>query len=222
LKRISIPLSIETLLALPLVMLRDNRKPIPQYKPEKGFYIKKFKRGQEKDWADLEYSVGEFKSKKEALGLFFKEFGTNIELLCQRCFFLYNKDREIIGTVMGWEDSDFFSTLTGRMHWLCIRPDYQNRGLAKPLITAALNEISKHREIVYLTTLPVNFPAIRLYLDFGFFPFVANHNYQKLFDLTSQLHFHPYVTEITRNAISNTKRIFGREYQMSDILKLIL
>ena len=182
-KRISISLSRKILLAMPLVMLRDSRNYIPQHEPGEGFYIKKFKEGQEKDWADLEYSIGEFNSKDKALKHFHKEFGAKLELFSQRCFFLYNKKKEIIGTVTGWEDYDFFHTLTGRIHWLGIRPDHQNKGLARPLITAALNEMLKHRKIIYLVTLPVNFPAIKLYLDFGFFPFMANKNYQRLFDI---------------------------------------
>jgi RimJ/RimL family protein N-acetyltransferase len=143
-------------------------------------------------------------------------------MFSQRCFFLYNEKEEIIGTVTGWEDSDFFRTPTGRMHWLCVRPDYQNRGLAKPLITAALNEISRHRRIIYLTTRPVNFPAIKLYLDFGFFPFMPNKNYHRLFDIISGVHFHPDLAGIARKTFRITKKVFGKEYQIKDVLNLIL
>jgi len=221
-KRINISLDRKILLALPLVMLRSGKEYIPQYELRDGFYIKKFEKGQEKDWADLEYSVGEFGSKEEALRHFFKEFGSRTDLFCQRCFFLYNRRGEVVGTATAWEDSDFFHTLTGRMHWLSIRPDYQGRGLARPLITAVLNEIIKHRDIIYLTTLPVNFPAIKLYLDFGFFPFMANKNYHRLFDIISRLFFHHDAAEIAAKAFRITKGVFGKEYTMKDILKLVL
>ena len=62
-KRISISLSRKILLAMPLVMLRDNRNYIPQYEPVEGFYIKRFKEGQEKDWADLSFVGGSPKIK---------------------------------------------------------------------------------------------------------------------------------------------------------------
>jgi ribosomal protein S18 acetylase RimI-like enzyme len=220
-KKKELKLDKKIALNMPFVMLRLNSQEIPQYLPEKDLHIERFRKGQEVKWAELEYSVGEFDSREHALKHFNNEFGNKLGLFSQRCFFLYEKNK-IIGTVTAWEDSDFFATLTGRLHWLSISPDHQNRGLAKLLISAALNELTKKHKITYLTTLSINFPAIKIYLDFGFYPFIPNENYNRLLNLISELHFHPNIQEIAGRSFDFTRKIFNENYEMKDILKLVL
>ena len=59
----------------------------------------------------------------------------------------------------------------GRVHWVAIRPEFQGRGLAKPLISASLRIIEQlGHDKVYLSTATPRLPAINLYLSQGFLP----------------------------------------------------
>ena len=82
---------------MPFIMIRSSNTPVPQYNTSEGFSIRKFKNGQESVWAELKFLAGEFDSKDEALKHFYKEFGTDLEIFKDRCFFIYNND-EAIGT----------------------------------------------------------------------------------------------------------------------------
>lgn len=60
----------------------------------------------------------------------------------------------------------------GRLHWLAIHPDWQGRGLAKPLISAALTLLAQHHDSAYLMTQIERQAAIHLYQKFGFEPVI--------------------------------------------------
>ena len=102
----------------------------------------------------------------------FKEyFGADEIKLGRRQFYICNKKGKAIATATSWYNDDYHGTQTGRVHWVAVHPDYQGRGLAKPLLS---NVLSRLKELghtrCYLRTLHVRTPAIRLYLSYGFRP----------------------------------------------------
>ena len=59
----------------------------------------------------------------------------------------------------------------GRIHWVAIVPEFQGRGLAKPLLTAVMNRmVELGHQRARLATATQRLPAINLYLKFGFLP----------------------------------------------------
>ena len=85
-----------------LKMFRDNLENIPQFDLPEGYSIRKFREGDEIEWAKIETAAEEFKTVEDALKRFDKEFGSNIEEMKHRCLFIENEDWEAIGTTSAW------------------------------------------------------------------------------------------------------------------------
>ena len=112
------------------------------------------------------------KYNKVTPDLFQEEFGTDTRVLCDRQCFLYDGDDNAIGTASAWFDDQESQSL-GRVHWVAIIPQYQGRGLAKPLLAVVCNRLKSlgHRK-TFLTTQTCRVPAINLYAKFGFAPVI--------------------------------------------------
>lgn len=156
-----------------LKMLRNNLDNIPQFDLPYGYAIRMFKEGDELNWAKIETAAEEFQSIDEALERFDREFGINIEEMKFRCLFIENEKGEAVGTTTAWfGDLDSNRQQLGRIHFVAIKPAYQGKKLSKPLLSAALNKmVELGHEQVYLTTQTTSYPAINMYLNYGFVPY---------------------------------------------------
>ena len=102
----------------------------------------------------------------------FKEyFGADEVKLGRRQFYVCNKKGKAIATATSWYNNDYHGEQIGRIHWVAVHPEYQGKGLSKPLLSNALERLKElgHQKC-YLRTLHVRTPAIRLYLSYGFRP----------------------------------------------------
>ena len=80
----------------------------------------------------------------------------------------------MIGTATAWYDS-FLEQNYGRIHWVAITQKFQNKGLAKPLLSFIMNRfIELNHNKVFLRTINIRHNAIGLYLYFGFKPVIRN------------------------------------------------
>src|SRR5207248_4802613 len=96
-------------------------------------------------------------------------------LLVERQCYLLNAFGQAIGTGTAWFNDNFEGKSFGRVHWLAILPEFQGRGLGKPLLTAICSRLRDlGHERAYLTTSTQRIPAIRLYLRFGFVPLIRD------------------------------------------------
>jgi len=94
-------------------------------------------------------------------------------LLAGRQCYLLEAPGKPIGTGAAWFKESFEGARFGRIHWVAILPEFQGRGLAKPLMTMLcrrLRDLGHDRG--YLTTAAERLPAIKLYLRFGFVPLI--------------------------------------------------
>lgn len=164
-----------------LKMFRNNLENFPQFELPEGYTIRMFRQGDEHNWAKVETAAGEFKDTDEALKRFNKEFGTNIEEMKYRCLFIENKSGEVIGTTTAWFGHlEGIGGKLGRIHFVAIKPEYQGKKLSKPLLSTALNKmIELGHEQVYLTTQTTSYPAINMYLNYGFEPYDTDGQDQK-------------------------------------------
>lgn len=158
-----------------LAMIRDNMQDIPQYSLPEGFKIRLFEEGDEQYWANIETRVDEFKDEKAALDRFREEFGNDIDEMTERCLFIEDAQGEVIATTTAWygqlEGSD---EVLGRIHWVGVVPEYQGRKLSKPLLSAAINILAENHSKVYLTSQTTSYPAINMYLNYGFKPLMIH------------------------------------------------
>lgn len=155
---------------LRLKMVRNDLADIPNYSLPEGFTFRLFEKGDENIWARIETSVGEFESEEAALERFRTEFGNHLEEMAERCLFIENDLGEAIATITAWY-GDLRGKVEGRIHWVGVLPAYQGRGLAKPLLSEAMNRLAQHHDSAYLTSQTTSYQAINLYLNYGFEPY---------------------------------------------------
>ncbi len=159
---------------IPVIMLIDDLTEIPVYNLPEGFQAKTYRNGDECEWARIEHSVGEFKGRDEALKHFNIEFGPFLSEFQERCLFIETDNGEKIATATAWYNEDFLGKRYGRLHWVAVIPEYQGKKLGKSLVHLTMERMKRYHDCVYLTTQTTSQPAVSLYLDFGFVPFVED------------------------------------------------
>jgi GNAT superfamily N-acetyltransferase len=115
--------------------------------------------------------------------------------MSERSFFLVAPDGSDVGTITAWYDLSvrkFPGQAVGRIHWVCIVPLHQRKGLCRPMMTAAMNRLkSLGHEIAVLGTQTPRLAAIKVYLDFGFLPDLDDDEARRAWRLVKQELPHP-------------------------------
>ncbi|MHC4887490.1 MAG: GNAT family N-acetyltransferase [Planctomycetota bacterium] len=150
-------------------MERDGLEDLPTFLCPDGFSIRFFEPGDEEAWVALYRLADRYNTITP--DLFRREFAGDTANLVRRMQFLLSPKDEVVGTSTAWYDDIDGYTDRGRIHWVAIHPDWQGRGLSKPLLSANLAVLRDlgHRSAYLMTSTP-RIPAITLYLNFGFRP----------------------------------------------------
>jgi len=153
-------------------MVRDNLDDLPSYPVPQGYSIRNFRRGEGHIWAEVETSAGCFKSFDDAMHRFKAEFEEPWDEMESRCFFIvHDESGRVVGSAMAWFDETFAPGENyGRVHWVSIVPEFQGKGLAKPLMSAVLHRMAESHSRAVLGTQTFRKAAVWLYLDLGFMP----------------------------------------------------
>ncbi len=132
-----------------------------------GFSIVSYQDGYEKEWAKLEYAIGDFGSVQEAEDYFTEAYLQNPEKFSD-ILFLQNRHQEIVGSCIAWQDMRGESRVSS-LHWLVVQEQYQGIGLGRVLSAAVMNIFAGRNAFpVYIHTQPWSWKAILLYLSLGF------------------------------------------------------
>ncbi|MBA3945801.1 MAG: GNAT family N-acetyltransferase [Herpetosiphonaceae bacterium] len=95
--------------------------------------------------------------------------------LAARVMFLVDPLGADIGTITAWNNDHFNDCDIGQIHWVAIIPAAQGRGLAKPMLSAACDVLRTHGYAeACLETNTARIPALNLYPQFGFEPYVRD------------------------------------------------
>jgi ribosomal protein S18 acetylase RimI-like enzyme len=145
-----------------VTMIRRSLDGIPQHPLPAGFSIRWWWPGDRETWVRI-HDLAE-KLVPATAEVYDKQFGGNTHELSRRQAFLLDSSGREIGTATAWFDGKL-----GRVHWVAIVPEFQGRGLSKPLLTIVCSRL---RELgyaqVYLTTDARRAAALALYRSFGF------------------------------------------------------
>jgi len=152
-------------------MFCPHMRDIPQFTFPAGFGIRAMKPGEGPVWTDVQRDAEHWLEIPDAL--FDEQFGSDPAAQPLRCFFIVNERNAAVGTISAWYDNDIRGLPYGRIHWVCLRPNYRGQGLIKPAMTHAMNVMAQWHERAYLGTSTARVPAIKVYLDFGFLPDMA-------------------------------------------------
>jgi len=170
-----------------LQMIRKNLNDIPKHELPAGYSFKLFEPGDEQLWANIETRVDEFKTETDALERFGREFGDRLDEMGDRCLFLMNAGGEAVGTATAWYgDLEGDGNVRGRIHWVGIVPEYQGRGLSKPLLGEAMEILAAFHDAAYLTSQTTSWQAVNMYLNFGFRPVRLDDDYEAAWSLLEE------------------------------------
>jgi len=67
------------------------------------------------------------------------------------------------------------------------RSEPQRRGISKPLVSRALQLLSTFHERAYLATQTTSYKAVKIYLDFGFRPYITDESQKTGWSVISRL-----------------------------------
>lgn len=153
-----------------ILMFLSSVQSSPTYNLPTGFSIRMFDHDNNDHltWAEIEVAAGEFSDVQNALEKFSSWTQELPDEISKRCLFLVDQsNQKDIGTITAWEGAGEYANL-GRVHWVAIIPEYQGRGLAKPLLSSALHLMKGKYDEAYLKTYDSKSKAIALYESFGF------------------------------------------------------
>ncbi len=156
-----------------------------------GFRIRGLQPREAEVWAQIETAVNEFDTADGARQRFSWEFLPFPRQIPERCLLVETADGEPVGTASAWYDCQFQGQLWGRLHWVAILPDYQGKGLARPLLGQAMNRLALFHSRAFLDTDTKRIKAIKLYLDHGFVPHVRTERDEQAWQYIRQQLSHP-------------------------------
>ncbi len=159
-------------------MIRPDLRHVPYRPLPQGFSLRLYRPGDEDDWVRIwlaaERAIGLLEQSKVSRETFDKNFGVDLKGFAARGYFLISPDGRTIGTASAWYDYKHAGQHWGRLHWVAIEPEFQGKGLCKPMLTVVLNRMVElgHRRAL-LGTQTARLAAIKTYLDYGFEPDLA-------------------------------------------------
>ena len=174
-------------------MLRENMENIPQFPIPEGYAIRNYRRNEGHIWTRI-LKAGEPYMKIDD-GLFDREFGRYLSVLEDRSFYLTTDAGEEIGTITAWWQN-IDGEVWGQIHWVVIHPDYQGRGLSKPMMSVAMTRLRQSHERCFLGTSTGRMAAIKVYLDFGFIPDLSVENSRAAWTEVASVLEHPILKEL--------------------------
>ncbi len=150
-------------------MERDNLLNIPQHPLPADFQEHWYEPGDARIWLEIQQQAETHVAV--TLSDFQRVFGDDESELAARQCFLFDARQCPMATATAWYEADFHGQPYGRVHWVAVIPEYQGRGLSKPLLTVVLNRMAQlGHERVFLRTSTARLTAITLYQRFGFRP----------------------------------------------------
>ena len=159
----------ESIKHVSVAMVREDMEAIPQFALPHPFTFRWYQPGDEKEWTRIHVLADKWNDTGD--DLFGKQFGEDEMVLRERQLYICADDGNAVGTATTWWRDDPEGRKWGLLHWVAIVPEFQGRGLAKPLLTAVMNRmVELGHPRAYLTTATQRLPAINLYLKFGFLP----------------------------------------------------
>ena len=175
-------------------MIREHMEDIPHFPIPKGFAIRSYRPNEGHIWTRIQ------KAAEPHFGiddeLFMREFKRDLLAMEDRSFYLTTDAGEEIGTITAWWQPNINGKVWGQIHWVAIHPDYQGRGLSKPMMSVAMSRLKQSHERCFLDTSTARIPAIKIYLDFGFTPALLDENSQQAWAEVTSILEHPVLVQL--------------------------
>ncbi len=155
-----------------LLMDKTDSRQYPRFTLPPGYSFCFYRPGMEQDWMRIQCRSGHLLSLAEAEAAFEQHFAAHQPELARRCLFILDPNDTPVATAAIWPGQHFGRELQ-RFHWVAVAQEQQGKGLAKALVTRLLDLYHQlgYEGYLYLTTQTGSYPAVQLYLRFGFKPY---------------------------------------------------
>lgn len=150
-------------------MIYEDLSKIPDYKLPEGFSFRGFKNGDQKHWVDIEVSSGDIVDEQTGFEKFDDYYGKYLKDLEDRFVFVVDSDGTPVATVCGWYmQKPINDVITGDLHWLAVKKEYQGLGLSKPLIVESMKIMYKYgHKGAFCHSQTHTWLACKIYLSLG-------------------------------------------------------
>ena len=173
-----------------VLMEKTDTREYPRHGLPAGYVFSCYRPGFEKQWASLQYEVGQCDSIEEAEGIFKGTFMAppglrpppsqakgalpEEEALAKKTIFVFDEEHNLVGTGAIWDGNHFGMTLQ-RLHWIAVAPKHQGQGIAKAIVSRLLDLYNGlgYDGYIYLTSQTWSWRALKLYMGFGFRPYMG-------------------------------------------------
>ncbi len=174
-----------------------------------GFRLDWYRPGDRREWVNIHVEADAPCNPSDEL--YVAQFGENDRVLGERQCFLKTEAGRYVGTATAWFNDENTGESLGVVHWVAVLPDFQGKGLSKPLLSAVLRRMHKlgHRR-VYLTTGEDKARAVSLYLSFGFVPWAWDEKSREKW-LALKPRLKPEFGRIVDRALESPVSPFGAE-----------
>ncbi len=152
-----------------IILIRKYNTKYCEERLPKWFHYESFKSGDEVHWAEIETSVLEFSEESEAMKYFDREYLKYKKELSERCIFITTEEGQKVGTATAWWNTRNEIRVPS-IHWVSIKPDYQNMGLGKSIVSKVIKtsiELDGDKDS-FLHTQTWSYHAVGIYLQAGY------------------------------------------------------
>jgi len=153
-------------------MKRHDFENIPSFEVPAPFILRTYQSDDEQAWLEIHKKADPYNTFDEES--FYKGFGHDKKLWHENQYYVCDENNRPIGTATAWSvKKDEHPKPQGLVHWVALDPEYQGKGLSKPLMSAVCNRLKERNfHCAYLNTSSGRLPAVALYLAFGFVPYL--------------------------------------------------
>lgn len=159
----------ESLPSVDVWMVQRDLAHAPRFALPEGYRIRPYREGDVPAWVRIQNAADTMFVATAAT--FAESMPGDSAYLAERVMFLVDPSGADIGTIAALNDTGFDGSEMGHVHWVAMEPEAQGRGLAKPMLSAALDVMRDRGDsAAWLETNTARLPAINLYLRLGFAP----------------------------------------------------
>ncbi len=107
-----------------------------------GYQLRAYQPGDDRTWTEIHLASEPFIKFDDTM--FERQFGTQLDALPDRMYFVETDAGRAIASITAWWDANWRDTGEwGRIHWVVVHPAYQRRGLTKPMMTHAMRRLAQ-------------------------------------------------------------------------------
>lgn len=157
-----------------VLMEKTDPSQFPRYDLPPGYEFCFFRPELRDDWVRIQCSSQHCETQAEAEAAFERAFAPHWEALAHRCLFVLDPDGTPVATACIWPGYHF-GYERQRLHWVAVAQGQKGKGLAKAMVSRLLELYPQidDKNYFYLTTQSWSWPAVGLYLAFGFKPYMG-------------------------------------------------